>query len=49
MKRYLQAIIFTWRKRSFDISWFMKFFNEGIARKAHKEDACIEHSWECSL
>jgi REP element-mobilizing transposase RayT len=35
-----------WRKCLFEISWFMKILNEGIARRANKEDECTGHFWE---
>ncbi len=42
----LNTFVDTWRSRLFDISWFMKFLNEGIARRANKEDECKGHFWE---
>jgi len=42
----IQNLIDKWRIRLSDISWFMKFLNEWIAKQANKEDGCTGHFWE---
>ena len=39
-KLILSHSVKLWRKRLFDISWFMRCSNEPIARQANKEDGC---------
>lgn len=42
----LNLFVDTWRKRLYEISWLMKFLNEGVARRANQEDDCTGHFWE---
>lgn len=46
VKRTLKQKIQEYRARLSDISWFMKYLNEYIARRANKEDDCTGHFWE---
>ena len=45
-KEALNTLIDTWRSRLYNIGWFMKLLNEGIARLANKEDDCTGHFWQ---
>ena len=42
----VEAMTEKWRDRLSDLSWFMRCFNEPIARQANGEDNCKGHFWE---
>jgi hypothetical protein len=39
-REVLDASVELWRSRLADVSWFMRQFNEHIAREANAEDQC---------
>lgn len=44
--RLVEGVTETWRNRLADLSWFMRCFNEPIARQANGEDNCKGRFWE---
>ncbi len=42
----VKDIAATWRRRLYDVSWFMRCLNETIARRANAEDGCRGRFWE---
>ncbi|MEJ2062923.1 MAG: transposase, partial [Reinekea sp.] len=45
-RQVIQELAEQRRTRLGDLSWFMRVLNEGISRKANKEDQCTGHFWE---
>ncbi|QPG04611.1 transposase [Salinimonas marina] len=46
-QRYtVEQSVEVYRKRLYDISWYMRALNEYIARQANKEDRCTGRFWE---
>ncbi|WP_444935246.1 transposase [Microbulbifer sp. JMSA004] len=45
-KSKLKELIELWRERLMDISWFMRYLNESIARQANAEYRCTGRFWE---
>ncbi len=42
----VHTIAEVYRARFYDLSWFMRYLNEHIAREANKEDKCTGRFWE---
>ncbi|MFI2810772.1 transposase [Microbulbifer sp. JSM ZJ756] len=42
----LSEVAEIWRARLSDISWFMRYLNESVARAANREDRCTGRFWE---
>ena len=40
------TLVQVWRARLYDLGWFMRCVNEGIAIQANKEDNCKGRFWE---
>ncbi len=42
----IETLVRRWRNRLYDISWFMRYLNESVARMANEEDQCTGRFWE---
>ena len=45
-RQTIKSLVNVYRKRLYDISWFMRLLNEYIARQANREDDCTGRFWE---
>ncbi|MBL4940722.1 MAG: transposase [Colwellia sp.] len=45
-KQQALKVVQIWRSRLFDLGWYMRCLNEGIAVQANKEDNCKGRFWE---
>jgi len=45
-KRHAQETLVEFRRRLCDLSWFIRSFNEPVARRANKEDGATGRFWE---
>ena len=45
-REHAESMIELWRRRLYDISWFMKSLNEHLARRANAEDNCTGNFWK---
>lgn len=42
----VKKLVELWRKRLYDLGWYMRCLNESIARQANEEDNCKGRFWE---
>jgi REP element-mobilizing transposase RayT len=46
MREVAEDVIELWRRRLYDLSWYMRCLNEHLARRANIEDACNGRFWQ---